>query len=266
MDYRITVIVGIYNCSATLVEALDSLMSQTYKGFKVVLCDDGSKDNTLEVARKYASRYDIIQVITNEHNMGLNYTLNHCLEYADTEYVARMDGDDISLPDRFRQEIEFLDTHPDFAVVSSPMIYFDESGDFRQGKAVEYPAKKDFLRGTPFCHAASMSRTAVIKEVGGYSVDDRLLRVEDYHLWMKIYAAGYRGYNIQEPLYKMRDDRNARLRRNWKNRKNEMYVKHIGFKMLGLPWYTQIYALRPLLVHLTPAFLYNIYHKKLSSK
>lgn len=263
---KITVLIGVYNCATTLVEALDSLMNQTYKDFKIVLCDDGSKDNTLEVAREYASRYGNIQVITNEHNMGLNYTLNHCLEYADTEYVARMDGDDISLPARFEKEIQFLDSHPDFAVVSSPMIYFDENGDFRQGKAVEYPTRMDFLRGTPFCHAASMSRTAVIKEVGGYSVDDRLLRVEDYHLWMKVYTAGYKGYNIQEPLYKMRDDRNARLRRNWKNRRNEMYVKHIGFKMLGLPWYTQIYALRPLLVHLTPAFLYNIYHKRISSK
>lgn len=262
MNYRITVIVGIYNCASTLAEALDSLMSQTYKGFKVVLCDDGSKDNTLEVAREYASRYGNIQVITNEHNMGLNYTLNHCLEYADTEYVARMDGDDISLPARFEKEIQFLDSHPDFAVVSTPMIYFDENGDFRQGKAVEYPTNRDFLHGTPFCHAASMSRTAVIKEVGGYSVDDRLLRVEDYHLWMKVYAAGYRGYNIQEPLYKMRDDRNALLRRNWKNRRNEMYAKHIGFKMLGLPWYTQIYALRPLLVHLSPAFIYKFYHKR----
>lgn len=262
MNYRITVIVGIYNCAATLVEALDSLMSQTYKGFKVVLCDDGSKDNTLEVAREYALRCDNIQVITNEHNMGLNYTLNHCLEYADTEYVARMDGDDISLPDRFRQEIEFLDTHPDFAVVSSPMIYFDESGDFRQGEAVEYPTKKDFLRGTPFCHAASMIRTSVIKKVGGYSVEDRLLRVEDYHLWMKVYAAGYKGYNLQEPLYKMRDDRNALLRRNWRNRRNEMYVRHIGFKMLGLPWYTQIYALRPLIAHIVPSWFYKLYHRK----
>ncbi len=262
MDYRITVIVGIYNCSATLVEALDSLMSQTYKGFKVVLCDDGSKDNTLEVARKYASRYDNIQVITNEHNMGLNYTLNHCLEYADTEYVARMDGDDISLPDRLQKEIDFLDTHPEYAVVSSPMIYFDEHGDFRKGKAIEYPTKMDFLHGTPFCHAASMIRTSVIKKVGGYSVDDRLLRVEDYYLWMKVYAAGYKGYNLQEPLYKMRDDRNALQRRNWRNRRNEMYVKHIGFKMLGLPWYTQIYALRPLLVHLTPKFIYQLYHRR----
>lgn len=253
---------GIYNCASTLIEALDSLMAQTYKCFKVVLCDDGSKDNTLEIARNYASQHDNVIVITNEHNMGLNYTLNHCLEYADTEYIARMDGDDISLPKRFEKEVAFLDSHPEYAVVSTPMIYFDENGDFRQGKSVEYPSKANFLHGTPFCHAASMCRTAVIKEVGGYSVDDRLLRVEDYHLWMKVYAAGYKGYNIQEPLYKMRDDRNARLRRNWKNRKNEMYVKHMGFKMLGLPWYTQIYALRPLIVHLSPTFIYNLYHKR----
>ena len=259
---RITILIGIYNCAPTLVEALDSLMAQTYKAFKVVLCDDGSKDNTLEVAREYASRYGNIQVITNEHNKGLNYTLNHCLEYADTEYVARMDGDDISLPDRLEKEVNFLDSHPDYAVVSTPMIYFDEHGDFRVGKSIEKPQKWDFLHGTPFCHAASMARTSVIKEIGGYSVDERLLRVEDYHLWMKLYAAGYKGYNIQEPLYKMRDDRNALMRRNWRNRKNEMYVKHIGFKMLGLPWYTQLYALRPLLAHFAPSWIYNLYHRK----
>ena len=259
---RITILIGIYNCAPTLVEALDSLMAQTYKAFKVVLCDDGSSDDTLKIATNYAVEHKNVIVIQNERNMGLNYTLNHCLEYADTEYVARMDGDDISLPDRLQKEIDFLDTHPEYAVVSSPMIYFDEHGDFRQGKAIEYPTKMDFLHGTPFCHAASIIRTSVIKKVGGYSVDDRLLRVEDYHLWMKVYAAGYKGYNLQEPLYKMRDDRNALLRRNWRNRRNEMYVRHIGFKMLGLPWYTQIYALRPLLVHLTPKFIYKLYHKR----
>ena len=61
--------------------------------------------------------------------MGLNYTLNHCLKYADTEFVARMDGDDISLPSRFEKEINFLDEHPEITIVSSPMIYFDEDGD-----------------------------------------------------------------------------------------------------------------------------------------
>ena len=87
---RITVIMGIYNCADTLIEALESLESQTYKRFKVVLCDDGSKDNTLEVALKWAETHPNYVVIQNERNIKLAATLNHCLKYADTEYVARM--------------------------------------------------------------------------------------------------------------------------------------------------------------------------------
>lgn len=262
MEPRISVLIGIYNCAATLPEALNSLFAQTYEDFKIILCDDGSKDDTYAVAKSYADNHDNIVLVRNEKNMGLNYTLNRCLEYADTEYVARMDGDDVSLPTRFEKEIKFLDEHPEYAIVSCPMIYFDDNGDFKTGKAIRYPQKSDFIYGTPFCHAASMFRTCAINEVGGYSVDNRLLRVEDYHLWMKFYAAGYKGYNIQEPLYKMRDDRNAYVRRNWRNRKNEMYVRHIGFKMLGLPWYKQFYALRPLIVYLTPTCLYKWYHRQ----
>lgn len=261
-ETRISVLMGIYNCAETLPEALDSLFAQTCQCFKLILCNDGSVDNTLEIAKEYQSKHDNIIVIDNERNMGLNYTLNHCLEYADTEYVARMDGDDISLPERFQREIEFLDANPDYSVVSTPMIYFDEEGDFKVGKAIEKPQKMDFVHGTPICHAPCMARTADIKSVGGYSVDKRLLRVEDYHLWMKMYAAGYKAYNLQQPYYKMRDNREAKRRRNWQNRKNEMYCKSIGFRMLGLPFYTQIYALRPLLVHLTPDWIYNYFHKK----
>ena len=113
---RITVIMGIYNCADTLVESLESLEAQTYKKFKVILCDDGSKDNTLEVAQKWAETHPGYKVIRNEKNMGLNATLNRCLEYADTEFVARMDGDDRSLPHRFEQEVNFLDEHPQFAI------------------------------------------------------------------------------------------------------------------------------------------------------
>ena len=253
---------GIYNCASTLVEALDSLYGQTYKGFKVILCDDGSSDNTYQVAANYMAHHDNIILIKNEKNMGLNYTLNRCLGLADTEYVARMDGDDISLPERFEKEISFLDGHPEYAVVSGPMIYFDEKGDYRTGKGRGEIKKENFLRGTPICHAPCMGRTKVFTEVGGYSVDDRLLRVEDYHLWFKIFAAGFKLFSLNEPIYKMRDDRNAKIRRNWKNRRNEAYVKHIGFKMIGLPWYYQIYALRPMIIHLMPSFIYKYFHRK----
>lgn len=259
---RISVLMGIYNCAPYLQEALDSLYVQTHQDFKIILCDDGSKDDTYSIAERNAAEHPNIVLIRNERNMGLNYTLNHCLEYADTEYIARMDGDDISLPARFETEIVFLDAHPEYAVVSVSMIYFDENGDFRVGHGKGEVKSRDFINGTPICHAPCMARTSAIKNVGGYSVDDKLLRVEDYHLWFKVYAAGYKLYMMNEPLYKMRDDRNAVARRNWMTRRNEAYVKHIGYKMIGLPWWTQTYALVPIIKYMMPTFVYKLFHNR----
>lgn len=259
---RISVLMGIYNCASTLVEALDSLYDQTYHDFKIILCDDGSSDDTYDAAQSYASNHDNIILLRNDRNMGLNYTLNRCLEQADTEYIARMDGDDISLPQRFEKEINFLDSHPEYAVVSGPMIYFDANGDFRTGKGEGEVKKEDFIMSSPICHAPCMARTVAFKSVGGYTVDDKLLRVEDYHLWFKLFAAGYKLYMLNEVIYKMRDDRDAFSRRTWKSRLNEAYVKHIGYKMINLPWYTQIYALKPLLVYFLPKSVYTFLHAR----
>ena len=259
---RISVLMGIYNCGSTLVEALESLYAQTYQDFKIILCEDGSSDDTYQVAQDYASSHDNILLLRNERNMGLNYTLNRCLEHADTEYIARMDGDDISLPKRFETEVNFLDTHPEYAVVSGPMIYFDENGDFRTGTGKGEVKKEDFIMGSPVCHAPCMARTAAFKAVGGYSVDDRLLRVEDYHLWFKLFAAGYKLYMLNDVIYKMRDDRNAFKRRTFSSRLNEAYVKHVGYKMIGLPWYTQVFALKPILLSIIPGFMYKKLHNK----
>ena len=261
MMIRISVLMGIYNCASTLVEALDSLYAQTYQGFKVILCDDGSTDDTYAVAKDYAAQHDNIVLLRNEQNRGLNYTLNHCLKYADTEYCARMDGDDVSLPDRFEKEISFLDQNKDYAVVSTPMIYFDEKGDFRSGRGRGKVTAMDFVYGTPICHAPCMARTRVIKEVGCYSVSKKLLRVEDYHLWFKVFAAGYSLYMLDECLYKMRDDRNALARRNWLTRRNEAYVKHIGYKMIGLPWWYQLFAIVPIMKYMAPMWVYRIFHR-----
>ncbi len=253
---------GIYNCAPTLEEALDSLYAQTYQDFEIILCEDGSKDNTYEIAEKYAASHSNIVLLRNERNMGLNQTLNRCLEVARGEYIARMDGDDRSLPHRFEKEVEFLDAHPEYAIVSGPMIYFDENGIFRTAKGKGEVEPKDFIKGTPFCHAPCMVHRKAYMAVGGYSVDKRLLRVEDYHLWVKMYAKGYRGYNLEYPIYEMRDDRNALARRTWQNRVNEFYVRCIGFHMLKLPFYCYAYALRPIIVGLLPTFVYNWLHRR----
>lgn len=263
MKIRISILMGIYNCEATLAEAIDSIINQTYSGWKLIMCDDGSKDRTYKIAEEYRKRYpDKIILVKNETNKGLNYTLNHCLKYADTEYIARMDGDDISLPTRFEKEISFLDTHPEYAIVSCPMIYFDENGKWGSGKINGEPTKESLAKATPFCHAPCMVRTEAYLAVGGYTVDKNLLRMEDYHLWIKMFSMGYRGFNLKEALYKMRDDRNATKRRSYKYRINEARVHYIAVKSLKLPKKNYIYMLRPLIVGLIPERLYEYLHRR----
>lgn len=264
---KITVIMGIYNCAETLAESLDSLLAQTYNDWNLVMCDDGSIDETYEVAEKYRSDYpDKIKLIKNERNMGLNHTLNRCLELADGEYIARQDGDDISLPSRFEKEAAALDAHPEIAVVSTAMSYFDENGTWGQSHPIEFPQNNDFIDGTPFCHAPAMVRREAYMKVGGYTVDKKLLRVEDYDLWVKMYALRYRGMNLSEPLYAMRDDRNAYARRKFKYRINEFHVRIKAAKMLKLPFKAYLYSFRPILVGLMPKWLYMIMHKRRISR
>lgn len=240
---------GIYNCASTLQEALDSLYAQTFQDFEIILCDDGSKDNTYEVALENQRLHDNIVLLRNEQNLGLNATLNKCLAAAKGEYIARMDGDDISLPTRFEKEIKFLEEHPELSLVSTAMIMFDEQGDWGRTKMIEFPQVKDFIDHSPFfTHAAVMVKRSVYLEVGGYTIGKRYMRVEDCHLWYKIYAAGYRGGNLLEPLYKMRDDRNAAGRRKFQHRMNGIYVAVEGFRMLKMPWYNYIFIVKKIVL------------------
>lgn len=260
---KVSIIMGIYNCQATLEQSLNSLLEQTYQDFEVIMCDDGSIDDTHKIAKVFCDKdpkkFILLQ---NKKNMGLNYTLNVCLANAKGEYIARMDGDDISLPTRLQKEVKFLDTHPNIAIVSSAMIYFDEIGDWGVGSPKQTPQIKDLVRGTPFAHAACMVRKEAYDAVNGYTIDNKLLRVEDYHLWVKMYSCGFKGYNIKEPLYKMRDDYYAVKRRNFKGRLNEVYVKYLAIKMLKLPLWNMIFIIRPILVALLPSKLYLYLHKK----
>ena len=264
MQPKISILMGIYNCAKTLPEAVDSILAQTYPHWELILCDDGSSDDTYAVAEGYRQQYpEKIILLKNARNMGLNHTLNHCLQHATGEYIARMDGDDVSLPERFEKELAFLQTHPEYAIVSCPMVYFDEHGDFRTGRTTcEEPIPSMLVKGTVHCHAPCMMREGAIRAVGGYTVDRKLLRVEDWHLWLKLYAAGYRGRNLKEPLYKMRDDRAATSRRKMRYRFNEAYMTYLAVKTLDLPLWQCVFALRPILVGLLPMPVYTWLHRK----
>lgn len=258
----VSVIMGIYNCADTLGDAIESIINQTFSDWELIMCDDGSKDDTLSVALSYRKMFPgKIVVLKNEKNLGLNATLNKCLAVAKGKYIARMDGDDVCSPERFAKELAVLESEPEIAIVSTDMAYFDESGTWGKMSHPTYPQGIDFLYETPFCHAPCMVRKEAYDAVQGYSVDKKLLRVEDYHLWMKMYKAGYRGKNIGEILYSMRDDRNAYNRRKFKYRLNSAYVICLTIKELKLPIWGYARALRPIIVGLLPNFLYDKLHK-----
>ena len=258
---KVSVLMGIYNCADTLEEAVDSIINQTFTDWELIMCDDCSTDNTLEVAQKIAEKDSRIKVIKNEKNLTLAPTLNRCIEVASGKYVARMDGDDICDPTRFEKEIEILEEHNEYAIVSCQMNLFDNKGIYRVIEYKEKPQKQDFITGSQFCHAGCMIRTESIKAVGGYSESMNYKRVEDYDLWVRMYKAGYIGYNIQEPLYSMRDDRNALSRRTFESRKNEARVVKNVYKWFNMPKKNMIRVIIPIIKWLVPNCVYKYIHK-----
>lgn len=253
---------GIYNCGDTLSEAIECIVHQTFADWELIMCDDGSNDDTYEIAISYKEKYpEKIIVLQNEKNRGLNYTLNKCLKQAKGKYIARMDGDDRCDKERFAIEINVLEKEPEIAIVSTDMEFFDESGVWGKISHPEYPVPEDFVKESPFCHAPCMVKREAYMKVKGYSVSDKLLRVEDYHLWIKMYKCGYRGKNIHKCLYQMRDDRNAYSRRSFKNRLNEYYVKRLAIRTFRLKKWNYLLALRPIIVGLLPNCVYDKLHK-----
>lgn len=253
----VSILMGVYNCAGTLAEAIGSIQSQTYPNWELIVCDDGSRDNTKAVALGYAAKDTRIRVIANERNLGLAPTLDLCRKEARGPYLARMDGDDISEPERLSKLVAALESHPGIDIVSSWMLQFDENGPWGVIQSKPHPSPDDFWHGSPICHAPCMMRREAFDKVGGYGSERWAMRVEDYYLWFRMYAAGMRAMNLQEPLYRMRDDRLAAGRRNLRARLNETIVRWKGFGLLGYPLGKRLWAIKPLLVWLLPRALYQ---------
>jgi glycosyltransferase EpsE len=258
----VSVLMAVYNCVDTLEEAVDCIINQTYTNWELIMFDDCSTDNTYKKALELSKKDNRIKVYRNDKNLTLAPTLNKCLDKAKGVYTARMDGDDVCDLNRFEKEVEFLNNHFEYAVVSSFMNLYDDNGIYGVVKYNEKPQKEDFAYSSPICHAGCMMRKEVLDKLEGYSNSSKVERIEDYDLWIRLYSAGYKAYNIQESLYSMRDDRNAIKRKKFKFRLTEYRLKRNMCKEFELPFKYKVMAFKPIILGMLPSFLYTALHKR----
>lgn len=250
---------GIYNCAPTLNEAIDSILAQTYTNWELILCDDCSTDNTYEIAKNYQEKYpEKIILLKNDNNSKLAFTLNHCLEAASGEFVARMDGDDISVPNRFEKQVQFLRNHSDIVLVGTAMQRFSDDGSLGAiAYCEDYPDKDTpYKKGLVFNHATIVAYRSVYNDLGGYAVLPRTVRGQDRDLWYRFLAAGYKGANMNEPLYMVRENEAAISRRSAKVRWNSFKTEIIGYKMLNYSFFRYYKPFIGLFKILIPNFVF----------
>lgn len=258
---KVSIIMATYNCQDTINNSIESILNQTYQDWEFIICDDCSKDHTYMILEEYKKKYpDKFVILRNQKNSKLPYSLNRGLEVAKGEYIARMDGDDESLPQRLEKQVNFLDNHPKFDMVGTAMIPFDENGRKPVRYAKKIPNSRDMLNRSPFFHATIMMRKSAYEKVGGYTVSKRTVRAQDYDMWFRFFALGMKGYNLQEGLYLVLEDESAVKRRTLKTRAYEVLTKLKGYKLLGYPIHLYIFAFKPLVAAMIPVKVMQRYH------
>ena len=242
-----------YNCADTLARALDSILAQTFTDWEFVICDDCSTDGTYSILLNYQRNHPgKFRILKNDQNSKLAFSLNRCLGEASGEFIARMDGDDISMPERLEKQVAYLDSHPEHAVVGTSMMRFDDHGDYAILQAVRYPCRDTLLTQVPFCHATIMMRKSAYDALGGYVVSKRTERGQDLDLWFRFFAKGFSGNNLDDVLYKVCEDRAALKRRKFKYDLYMTQTRYLGFRLLHFAWWKYPLVLKPIVSFFTP--------------
>lgn len=216
----LSVIMPVYNEEKTLGRAIDSILSQTFKDFELIIINDHSSDSTFDIINSYKDSRIIS--INNEVNMGVMQSLNRGLDRATGEFVARMDADDISLLDRFQTQISYLSSHQNVMMCSSAAITI-YSDSIKLHKVFDNYTKiiRNMAKENPFVHSTVMFRRCI----NGEKVYYKEPTLEDYDLWMRI-ALNNNVAMIDEVLVLRTEKRNLQKRTYaWaKNKKAGIYL------------------------------------------
>ena len=200
----ISVVMGVYNAEKYLQKAIDSILNQTFHQFEFIIVNDGSTDSSLNILRSYN---DIRVRVINQKNSGLPVALNQGISFAQGRYIARMDADDIALPNRFEIQLAYMESHPEISVVGGQVALINSEGS-PIGKAFK-PLEPEIIDrylnyACPLIHPTYLARKEVYKIVKGYR--ESLRTAQDYDFLLRASEAGLRFANVPDEVLLYRDN------------------------------------------------------------
>lgn len=198
----LSVVMSVYNGARFLCQAIDSILNQSCRDFEFIIINDGSTDDSGRVLDFYA-RQDRRVRVCHQSNQGLIRSLNRGCALAESEFIARMDADDLASPVRFSRQLRFMKAHPEVAVLGTAVEFIDETG--RPIRVAQFPLhhheiQSICLTSSFLWHPSVLMRKAAFMRVGGYR---HVLHAEDYDLWLRI-VDHYRIANLPDILLKYR--------------------------------------------------------------
>jgi glycosyltransferase involved in cell wall biosynthesis len=202
---KITVVMSVFNAEKYLVDAVESILNQSYTDFEFIIFEDASTDNSLQILEEFEKKDNRIKLIKNTVNLGSKgfiLNLNRGLEMANTEFIARMDADDISEPDRFEKQLNYLEKNRNIFMVGSDIQLIDKDGkNIRLLPAIssDNDIKKNMLRKITMYHPALLFRND--KKI---RYREKMYYCEDYDLYFQMITEKYTFGNINESLLKYR--------------------------------------------------------------
>jgi glycosyltransferase involved in cell wall biosynthesis len=194
----VSILLPIYNRAVLLERGIKSVFAQTFSDWELILIDDASTDDTPNVVKQYVAMDKRVVSIRNEKNVYITAALNQGLAAARGEFIARLDDDDYWLdPDKLKKQVEFLRTHPDYAVVGGGVVVIDGEGKERFRyfkKETDEEIRRTALSANPFTHTTVMFRAEAARAEDGYGTERY---AEDWELWLKMGTKG-KLYNFPE--------------------------------------------------------------------
>jgi glycosyltransferase involved in cell wall biosynthesis len=198
----ISVLMPVRNAAATLPAALESILNQTFGDFELLAIDDASSDGSGDLLREYAARDARLSLHCNSNRQGVSLSLNDAIERARGRFIARMDADDLSTPDRFARQIAFLEAHLEIGVLGTQARVIDADGSPLPRWTPVLPVEHDLLawrllETTPLVHPSVMIRRELFDSGARY--DESIERGQDMELWTRL-VASTRFANTSETL------------------------------------------------------------------